>query len=212
MKRCIFSLALALISCITAYSENVLWINTGGGNWSDSGSWNPPHVPISGDNAIITNTGNYTVALDISPTVDSLVLGGSSGTQTLATAGQNLTLNNPGSVVNQHGVLHWAGAAINGNLNIAAYGMLIVSGAASYDDLHGVLTNAGTILLTNSTNLRCYGDIGGGQLINLSGALVDFKDDSLIYYAGYPGEAVFNQGTLRKSGHWRQLHLSRVLQ
>jgi PKD repeat protein len=72
------ALALALISCATGYSTTIVWINTAGGNWSDTASWNPNRVPISGDDAVITNAGNYTVTLDTSATVDRLVLGGNS--------------------------------------------------------------------------------------------------------------------------------------
>jgi hypothetical protein len=98
------------------------------------------------------------------------------------------------------GVLTWIGGSIGSGstLRVATNGVLVVSGA-SYHDLHGVLTNAGTIQLTNATYLRCFGDTGAGRLINLPGALVDFQDDSWIYYY-YGNEAVVNQGTVRKSG------------
>ena len=85
------ALALMLISCGAGYSTDIVWVNTAGGVWSDTDSWNPNRVPISGDNAIITNAGIYNVTLDTSSTVNSLVLGGKSGPQTLAAAGNNLT-------------------------------------------------------------------------------------------------------------------------
>ena len=190
---------LALITCNAGYSA-IVWTNTAGGSWSDAAGWDPNQVPGAGDDAAITNGGIYTVTLDTSPTVNSLTLGGNSGTQTLATAGQSLTLNNP-SIVNQHGILFWAnGGSLYGILTVATNGLMIASGAGSYEDLHGTLTNAGTILLTNATYLRCYGDLGGAMLINLPGGLVYLQDEDHIASGGYGNETVVNQGTVRKSG------------
>jgi len=189
--------ALTLMSCNLGYSA-IVWTNTSGGNWSDASSWNPNQVPGAGDDAAITNGGAYVVTLDAFVTVNSLALGGGSGTQTLAMPGYSLTLNNP-SVVNKNGLFAWAGGSINGSLTVATDGALLATGGG-YLDLHGVVTNAGTIQLTNEAYFRCYGDLGGGQLINLPGGLVDIRDDSQFSYVGYPTEQVVNQGMVRKSG------------
>ncbi len=189
--------ALALFSCNAGYST-IVWTNTAGGSWSDASGWNPNQVPGAGDDAAITNGGSYIVTLDTSPAVNSLTLGGGSGTQTLATAGNSLTLNNP-SGVNKNGILLWAGGGIYGPLTVSTNGVVIGS-AGNFEDLHGMLTNNGTIELTNATSLRCYGDLGGAMLINLPGGLVDFQDDSQLATAGYGNETVVNMGKVRKSG------------
>jgi hypothetical protein len=125
----------------------------------------------------------------------TFTLNGVMTNSSLMLAGGNLAGNN--AVISSF--WKWTGGGVYGTVAVATNGMLVVSGA-SYRDLHGVLTNAGTIRLTDATYLRCVGDSGAGRLINLPGALVDFQDDSWIYYAGYGGEAVVNQGTVRKSG------------
>ena len=82
--------ALTFIGSSAGYSA-IMWTNTAGSNWSDASSWKPNQIPSASDGAIITNAGIYNVTLDTSSTVNSLVLGGKSGPQTLAAAGNNLT-------------------------------------------------------------------------------------------------------------------------
>jgi hypothetical protein len=107
----VFTMLALLVIGGGAHAANIIWTNTAGGNWSDATSWNPNQVPGSGDAAIITNAGNYSVTLDISPTVGGLVLGRSSGLQTFLMNGQTLTLdgqmtiNSSGSFVLDSGVL-----------------------------------------------------------------------------------------------------------
>src|SRR5260370_33664435 len=124
MNPIIALLLLAAVGNFVADAATINWTNSAGGNWSVATNWSPNQVPGSSDNAVITANGSYTVTLDISPTVGSLTLGGNSGTQTLATAGSTLTLNNA-SVVNANGVMPlnggtWSGVGlfpINGQLN-----------------------------------------------------------------------------------------------
>ena len=73
--------ALAILSATTAGADDVSWINELGGNFSDGANWDTGSAPGSGDHAIITLDGTYTVALDTSPTVQRLTLGATSGTQ-----------------------------------------------------------------------------------------------------------------------------------
>jgi hypothetical protein len=94
----------ALAACIgatmlsTACASTINWTNVAGGNWSLAANWSPNQVPGSADDATVTNAGTYTVTLDTSPTVGSLTLGGSSGQQTLATAGSTLGFNSASTV------------------------------------------------------------------------------------------------------------------
>src|SRR5208282_1115543 len=105
-----------------ADAATIIWTNVNGGNWSTAANWNSNQVPGSADAAIITNGGTYTVTLSTSPTVNSLTLGGGSGQQTLATAGQTLTLASA-SVVGSNGVL-----ALNGGGQLGGAGLLTVNG------------------------------------------------------------------------------------
>jgi hypothetical protein len=223
-----FVVALALLRCSAGYSATLVWTNTAGGNWSDSASWSPNQVPGVSDDAVVTNSGSYSVTLDTNPVViASLTLGGSGGQQSLATAGNNLTLNNA-SQVETNGVLQlegdgvlggagplavkgqldWTGGRIDVNsvLTVATNGLVYLDGDGSFLDFSGVLTNAGTILLTNG-GIRCvvYSTYGGGYglLVNAAGGLIDLRDGSFIGFyndsSGSGTPAVLNYGTVRKS-------------
>ncbi len=213
-----FTFFAVLFVAISLHAATITWTNTAGGNWSDATSWSPNQVPGSSDDAVITADGSYTVTLDVNPTVAGLVLGGTSGDQIFSFNGQTFTLNgqatinsngtftlNSGALAGTNAVISglwtWTGGSIAGGstLTVATNGVLLVTGG-TYHYLSGVLTNAGTIQLANNSYLVCDGNAGGGQLINLPGALVDIQDDSTIYYSGYAGEEVVNQGTIRKSG------------
>jgi len=91
-------LVAALTATFSASAEIINWTNIGNGNWSVAANWSPNQVPSTNDTVVITNAGTYTVTLNVSPTLAGLWLGGSSGTQTLATAGRTLTLNGDATV------------------------------------------------------------------------------------------------------------------
>src|SRR5476651_2115952 len=88
-------------------ANSIIWTNTVGGSWNTATNWSPNQVPGINDIAIITNTGAYTVNLDMSPTVSGFMLGTSSGitTQAFSMNGQTFTLNGP-STVTAHGVFN----------------------------------------------------------------------------------------------------------
>ena len=69
---------------VVALSAGVAWNNPAGGNWSTAANWTPARVPGKSDSAFITLPGTYTVTLDVNDTIAFLTVGGSSGTQTLA--------------------------------------------------------------------------------------------------------------------------------
>ncbi len=202
---------------------DIVWTNTAGGNWSSTNNWSPNQVPGASDTAWITNNGIYTVALDASAAVASLALGGTSGQQTLANNGYNLTLNqasaiNPNGVFSLNGVLAgtglltvqgqflWNGGYINPGivLTVATNGLLALMTGVNEHYLYGIITNAGTIqLLNGGGDLYLYGSCEAtgsiGELVNLPGALVDVQGNNSIYW-GCGTELVVNQGVVRKSG------------
>ena len=202
-----------------ASQAGITWTNLNGGNWSAATNWSPNQVPVSTDDAIITNAGTYTVTLDASPTVNSLTLGGGGGQETLSTAGYTLTLNSASAVTNSgilalsggalagpglltvSGQLDWTGGNINNGfiLNVTGNGVMVVAGGSGNPNMYeeGIITNAGTLQLVSGT-LVLYSCGAVGELINLPGGLVELTADVSIA-ADCGGEFV-NLGTLVKSG------------
>ena len=204
-------LFLSIILLIAARGKSsaagIVWTNTAGGNWNAAANWNPNQLPGVSDTAIITNDGTYTVTVNISPTIASLVLGGNSGTQTASQASGSLnvtlgtinnhgllnfagTLNSPNLTVG--GVMNWTSGTIGiGALNVASNGILNISGAVA-KSINGALTNAGTVNWSGA-NIT----FSGGILHNGSGALLDSQGD--VTLGAYSPSIFINQGVFRKS-------------
>ena len=72
---------------------NFSWTGGSGNTWNESTNWSPAGVPGMHDTAMITMEGNYNVILDIDTTVAKIVLGGTSGTQSLTLSNRTLTIN-----------------------------------------------------------------------------------------------------------------------
>ncbi len=210
-------LALALFtSMATPHTQAsvITWTNGSGGNWNVAANWSPNQVPSTDDTAVITNIGTYTVTLNINPMIGGLIIGGTSGSQTLNTAGHNLTLNGQGAIrpngvlsllststlagtnhIAVQGVLNWGGGTLASNtaVTLATGAQLNIASAANYSKfLDGNLTNAGTITWQPTGGLRI-----AGVLHNLPGGVLDAKLDLALSRAG-PG-IINNDGTFRKS-------------
>ena len=110
-------------------AADVQWINPLGGNWSVPGNWSTGTMPGLSDAVLITNSGTYTVTLDVDATVASLTLGGASGAQAFSASSRTFTLN--------------GASTINGN-GVMTLDSSTVAGA-------GTLTSQGTINDNNST-------------------------------------------------------------
>src|SRR5262245_24398728 len=89
-------LVVVFSAILPAHAANVFWTNTSGGVWSAATNWSPNIVPTASDNAFITNSGIYTVAIDVNVTLAGLRVGGGSGTQVLVNSSQNLVINGLG--------------------------------------------------------------------------------------------------------------------
>ena len=124
-----FTLVAGLCLASAAFGADVLWINSVGGNWSTAANWNTGTVPGPSDNVLLSNSGTYTVTLDVDATVASLTVGGTSGAQTLSASSRTITINTSSAI------------SANGILN------LINSTAAGV----GILTSQGTLNIENST-------------------------------------------------------------
>src|ERR1035441_10681701 len=102
MKTMISSPLLAALLAVSqgAYASSIVWTNAAGGKWSAATNWSPNRVPVSTDDALVTNSGTYTVTVDGDQIVNSLTLGGGTGVQSLVImTGYGLALNTA-SVVN----------------------------------------------------------------------------------------------------------------
>ena len=208
--------AVALfVAALSAQAAVMNWTNTSGGNWNVAANWLPNQVPSTNDIAVITNAGIYTVTLNVNPTIAGLIVGGSSGTQTVATAGCALALNGEGSV-NLHGRLLLSGGAISGTNQIGLVGTMtwesgaidtnttlvvspegnvtLASAGNTAKNLHGSVTNGGLI------TWRMYGNFGiGGTLHNLAGALFDAQVTNRSITRSGDNAVIVNEGIFRKS-------------
>lgn len=102
----------------TPPSNAIFWANPAGGNWNNPNNWSPALVPDADSDVFITLDGSYAVTLDIHTSVNSLTLGGSSGTQTLQLINRNLTLA-ADSTVGANGRLEQTGGSLSsGNLTL----------------------------------------------------------------------------------------------
>ncbi|HMJ91220.1 MAG TPA: hypothetical protein VK530_15470, partial [Candidatus Acidoferrum sp.] len=86
-----FAILSALVS-IQSHAADLVWTNAGSGNWSSAFNWSPNQAPGAGDNAFITNNGSYTVTVSADASVNTVTVGGSSGTQTIALSGAIFTI------------------------------------------------------------------------------------------------------------------------
>src|ERR1035437_3438918 len=112
------------------------WLG-GVGNWSNGADWSAG-LP-GGNSDVLINTANDTVTLDTSASINSLTLGGTTGSSRLTGDGNAHTLTIAGALtVNQ-----------SGNLYLSAN--TVTAGANS--------TNAGTIDLEYGSALQVHGDL-----------------------------------------------------
>jgi hypothetical protein len=138
-------LALLLVAfrAQPAQAIPISWNNAAGGNWNTDSNWNPAQVPGASDDVLITLAGTYTVTLDVSPTVASLSLGGSTGVQTLSASSQTLTIDGP-STINGNGALRLINATVAGSGSLTNNGQLTVQSSSNIDT--SFLSGDGSVL------------------------------------------------------------------
>jgi hypothetical protein len=155
------------------------WNNALGGDWTTGTNWTPNGQPQAADDVVITLAGVYTVQiLGIPISVNSVTLGGASGTQTLNMVGadsaltlaapstinangvfqpRNVTLNGLGTQLTNNGLIHllqrtvtWSGP---GQVSNGATGWIRIEAAGGTNSsftFSGSVTNAGLIVLHNT--------------------------------------------------------------
>ena len=171
------------------------WTNASGGDFTVDGNWDNGAPGTDGAcDAVITLPGTYTVTLGVSGgadnrTVNSLTLGGSSGTQTLeirgvnGTGNSNLTVDDGDLTNNANGAIVLDCATL---LSCASPGLVTLQVSS------GTLTNSGT--LTTSGLNAVTAELGGNVTNN--GTIQ--VDDSATYIQGTAPSPVTltNQGAL----------------
>ena len=165
---------------------------------------------------VIDVAGTYTVTLDVNATVNSLTLGGASGTQTLTSSAHTLTLNGA-SAINANGVMELSGSGqlagsgdltVNGVFNwnggtISGSGAFTVNGTMSigsggYKYLDGrTITNQGTASVTGTETVYFR---NGAVFDNQAGATFDVQTDVTLSHQTGATTSFDNAGTVRKSG------------
>src|SRR5438477_2516428 len=200
------------------YISTTHWINSSGGNWSVGSNWNTGATPSTGDAVYIDASGTYTVNLDVSPTVDSITLGGATGTQTLVIP-STLTLNGPdassvttngilsltgvltgGGTLNVNGTLNWTSGGVmsaSGITNVAAGATMNLSPSVGYLDTR-TLNLSGNTVYSGGGTIRMQ---NGATINNLSGAIFDAQSDgNVVHSCCSGGNGGFNNaGTFKKS-------------
>ena len=176
----------------TGNSGTLVWTNTAGGNWSNSGNWDPPGVPGPGDIAKITTTGTYTVTDDQNTTVAGIIIGNAlplGGVQQFfVPAGVTLTATAP-ITVNE-----------NGTFTVANGGTVELASTAPLH-LVGQGTNFGIIVVSNN-NIYLYNDgtsASQGGLVNQSGGLILLNGSGGIVSALRPYDYFQNHGLVSKT-------------
>ena len=184
--------AVMLVTLTAAQGASITWTNLLGGNWNATNNWSPHQVPGAADTAVITNVGTYTVTLNVSATLTGLVLGASTGvqTQTLAVAGQTLTLNGQ-ATVGSLGLFNVTNGVLAGGMTLA--GTMNVAG--------GLLTNSGSLTLAASGVLNLTantfslsGPLTNNGTVNWQGAAVEIENNNTANFLG----AIWNQ----PGGRW----------
>ena len=97
------------------------------------------------------------------------------------------------------GTMNWTAGTIASGLTVAAGATLYLGG--SILNLYGVLTNAGTVVATNTSYLSLLNSPPSynGAIYNLAGGLFDIRNDQSYLYSSGAGAFFNNAGTLRKS-------------
>ena len=183
MKTLSFAFIAALVLALgtnTVRAATIVWTNAAGGNWNAAINWSPNQVPAAADNAVITNSGTYTVTLNASVSVASLTLGGASGTQSFVQNANTLTLNGA-STVGANGAFNLGGGTLGGTGSFTVNGPFAWSG--------GVLANAGGVTLNGTSSLTG----AGNNSMQLDGLLINA---GTLTWGGSGNNLLFASGTL----------------
>lgn len=171
--------AIAALSVASvAHAASGTWSATTGSpaSWGTAGNWTGSVIAdgaSSAANFTSNITGGYTVNLDVSRTIGSVVIGDSSPSNafTIATGGNTLTFDNGSSnaALTQNG--NGASDVVSGNLAIAGNGTLVISGSRGFSSF---TVSAGiTSALSAGTQTLNINNSGASHTTTLSGIIGD---------------------------------------
>ena len=176
------------------------WLG-GSGNWSNSGQWSSG-LPVQTSDVVI-NTGNDNVTWDTSSNINSLTLGGASGSSILAdNVGNNLTMNIAGALTINHsgslsiGSLSGVGDMIIANADSSNAGTMNI-GLFSGVQVNGNFTNSGGIGLNGFYGVGGSNFSVSGNLINAAGGGI--SDNGSLTGNVHVGGALQNSGQISVS-------------
>ncbi len=169
------------------------WLG-GMGNWSNPADWSAGEPGGSSD--VFINTGNDNVTLDVNASINSLTLGGTSGSSVLTGNGDSLTIAGA-LTINQTGSLAFGGALLTA-APVMNEGDLHLSNAALIQATN--FTNAGSILLNSALGVTASGTFTNSGMItgldnvdSVSGATLNNSGGLTVY-------SVSSSGTLTNTG------------
>jgi hypothetical protein len=161
---------------------NSSW-NGGTGNWSASSDWTPNGVPNNGGgntyNVTIDSGGTDLVTLDMNATINSLTLGGSTGSSTLQTTSSESLNVTAGLTVNHTGMLNLSSGSI---FNV---GTLTNKGSVT-------IGQGATINLTNQPN--GITDVPAGATLDVAGTLNAGAENGLAKLNSVEGNLILENG------------------
>ncbi|OZC02015.1 T9SS type A sorting domain-containing protein [Rubricoccus marinus] len=168
-----FALAALVAPEALAQTCTTSWTNAGSGDWNVPGNWDNG-VPGPADDACVTLAGTYTVTNNAPPqiNVNSLTLGGASGTQTLDTD-EGIAIAAP-STIGANGRWEWRVGVLSGGATLTNNGFVQFDGF--FTGALRAITGLGTELVNEGT--------------------IDWLDDQLFLV---DGGALTNNGTLVKT-------------
>jgi trimeric autotransporter adhesin len=206
--------AVIIFIAPAARATDLVWIGATA-NWNVAGNWSPAQIPTAADNAWITNSGTYvvTVPAGSSATASSIVVGGASGSQTLAVDRATVTFSAASSInsnaslallvaqsvvtgagdLSVNGLLNWGNGTISGSgaLNISSAGTIAIgSGGVT---LGRVLNNSGAITWGGGN----FTFSAGATLNNQSGGTFDITADGRL--SGSAATPINNSGVFRQT-------------
>ncbi len=178
-------LALLTIGWFASSNANADTISTwngGSGNWSTAGQWTPSQIPNNtATQSYDVTIGNGAATLDISPTINSLILNGglatgsniSNGQRTTLTVNGNATVN--GAIAGNPFYGWFDSLAVGGNLtntgymkmgsNLSVGGNLQNSGTLSPMGVYGGFSVNGTLVNTGTLQWGDDEDAGAGTTL-----------------------------------------------
>ncbi|HKF42754.1 MAG TPA: hypothetical protein VKG01_06630, partial [Thermoanaerobaculia bacterium] len=182
VRRILAGIALALagiLGPVTAAAGPIAWKNAVSGNWNTAGNWDPAQVPTSADDVSITLDGTYTVTIDAAASVNSLTLGGSTGTQTLSLPNNSLTLA-AASSIGTHGSVTMSAGTLQGDGTLTVNGLFAWSG--------GTMSGTGTTTIAAGATLTISGSVLLSRTI-INNATTNWT----------AGQFAFNNGTFQNN-------------